>query len=184
MQKWSAYLKEYRLKKKQEGKCYGCSGILDDIAKSICSKCRRKASERIKAAVAAGMCRVHPKTKAVPGRTKCEDCLVIDSIQRKRPESLVRAERNYRLRNYGIDQEAYQSMLSSQDGRCAICRNVEPLTRHGKQKSLTVDHCHSTGAVRGLLCTKCNSGIGMFGDREDVMAAAIEYLRRSRGVTR
>lgn len=68
-------------------------------------------------------------------------------------------------------------MIQRQDNRCAICRKVE-VGRHqsGKLRELAVDHCHETGKLRGLLCSKCNLGLGMFNDDWLVLDNAIEYL--------
>ncbi|MFB9187251.1 endonuclease VII domain-containing protein [Dactylosporangium sucinum] len=62
-------------------------------------------------------------------------------------------------------------MLASQGGRCLICR--EPMTLPA------VDHDHATGAVRGILCRPCNSGLGFFKDNPEILSRAIEYLTRS-----
>lgn len=62
-------------------------------------------------------------------------------------------------------------MLSIQDNKCAIC---DKPPKDGKR--LFIDHNHLTGDVRGLLCVECNTGLGMFGDRLEVLQKAIEYL--------
>lgn len=67
-----------------------------------------------------------------------------------------------------ITAKAERSRLSKeQRGLCKIC-NIEPATH--------LDHCHTTGAIRGLLCTRCNTGLGMFLDNTDNLKAAIDYL--------
>lgn len=73
-------------------------------------------------------------------------------------------------RQYGLTVGEYDALLAGQDGRCAICR--KPPGRH----RLSVDHCHETGRVRGLLCKKCNTGIGMLGDTEERIRAVLKYL--------
>lgn len=78
---------------------------------------------------------------------------------------------------YGITFEDYQEMLAAQDGRCAICRD-EPDPNGVKATSrLHVDHCHATGRVRQLLCSRCNQGLGYFRDRPDLLEVAATYLR-------
>lgn len=74
------------------------------------------------------------------------------------------------IREYGIDIAEYERLFEKQKGRCKLCR--------GSFKKLCVDHCHDTGKVRGLLCRKCNTGIGMLGDNADVCERAAKYLRR------
>jgi hypothetical protein len=71
-------------------------------------------------------------------------------------------------RHYDIDLEEYERLYEQQEGRCKICK--EPKNRLG------VDHCHETGKVRGLLCRKCNAGIGMLNDDPNLVRAALEYL--------
>lgn len=80
-------------------------------------------------------------------------------------------------RYYGITFEIYMAMLESQSYKCLLCDKGFEL---GDTKSVNVDHCHDTGVVRGLLCRRCNLGLGHFGDRIDALERAIEYLRRSR----
>lgn len=65
-------------------------------------------------------------------------------------------------------------MLSRQDDRCAICRTEIPGGRHG---IFNIDHNHQTGEVRGLLCSKCNVGLGCFKDDLLVLESAIDYLK-------
>ena len=82
------------------------------------------------------------------------------------------AEKHY-MKTYGLTLQEYGDMLLDQGGGCAICDS--PPTEGGK---LVVDHDHATGAVRGLLCGTCNSGIGMLKDDPRLLASAIMYLLR------
>ena len=75
-------------------------------------------------------------------------------------------------RTYGLSLEDYQSILLSQGGVCAICQ--KDFGRTGP----SVDHDHLTGRVRGLLCRRCNSGIGMLDDSIDLVLRAASYLER------
>lgn len=80
-------------------------------------------------------------------------------------------------RKYGLTQEQYLQMLEEQNGVCAICLNPENKVHKGNQKSmLSVDHDHETGAVRGLLCDRCNTGLAAFRDQPQYMMNAILYL--------
>jgi hypothetical protein len=84
---------------------------------------------------------------------------------------LYGSTREYHLRRrYGITGAELQAMVETQGGVCAVCR--ERPAQH-------VDHDHLTGAVRGVLCSCCNQGLGNFRDRADVMRAAIDYLERT-----
>lgn len=71
---------------------------------------------------------------------------------------------------YGIGLEEYDAMKAQQDGKCGVCKE----SRH----VLYVDHCHSTGVVRGLLCQKCNTGIGMLRDSIKLLRSAVKYLEK------
>lgn len=61
---------------------------------------------------------------------------------------------------YKLTLEQYDSLLEAQDGACAMCDTSDPLG----QGNFHVDHCHETGAIRGLLCHACNTGLGLLGD--------------------
>ncbi len=78
------------------------------------------------------------------------------------------------LRKFGLTDLDYNKLLAAQNGLCAICHK-----RPGK-KRLAVDHCHKTGRVRGLLCTRCNIAIGCLMDSPDLARAAAEYLERDK----
>lgn len=85
--------------------------------------------------------------------------------------------RNYYLqKNYGISREEYDRLSQEQGGACAICGEM-PAGR-GKASTLHVDHDHETGAVRGLLCTNCNNGLGQFRDDPERMRGAARYIEK------
>ena len=79
---------------------------------------------------------------------------------------------------FGLSRDDYKAMHAKQDGKCAICLREETSSIRGKTISLCVDHCHVTGAVRGLLCTKCNPALGAFDDNIETLRRAIAYLER------
>jgi hypothetical protein len=84
------------------------------------------------------------------------------------------AQRKRRLSTkYGLTVEEHAQMLSVQGGACLICRR----SPRGRQKALCVDHCHSTGKVRGLLCSSCNSALGLLKEDVDRMQSMIRYVR-------
>ena len=72
---------------------------------------------------------------------------------------------------YGIDQEEYDALLKSQDNKCKICN-----TKHTGHKPLCVDHCHNSTRVRGLLCKKCNTSLGLLREDPKIMVNALLYL--------
>ena len=84
-------------------------------------------------------------------------------------------KRAYALRRYGITPDQFDAMLSSQGGRCAICRK-QPRGDWRNNKFLHVDHNHTTGRVRGLLCPECNTSIGKMNDSPEQLRRAAAYL--------
>lgn len=79
-------------------------------------------------------------------------------------------------KKYGVSLQDYLVMHLAQNGKCAICEQPETQMRGGKVKALAVDHCHDTGAIRGLLCCDCNQAIGKLKDDRNILLAAIKYL--------
>ncbi|MBW1743926.1 MAG: endonuclease VII domain-containing protein [Deltaproteobacteria bacterium] len=70
-------------------------------------------------------------------------------------------------------------MEERQGGVCAICGDPETNQRNGRTIRLSIDHDHETGQVRGLLCVRCNTGLGLFGDNIEVIQKVVDYLSRS-----
>ena len=90
---------------------------------------------------------------------------------RETRERLYGGSRHYHLtRRYGIGTSEVQALIERQGGRCAIC---------GREGPEHVDHDHTTGRIRGVLCFNCNGGLGQFGDDVARLQQAIEYLERS-----
>lgn len=90
---------------------------------------------------------------------------------KKYRETVVTSEisRGYYLKNkYNITEEDYIVLRAKQNNACAIC-NI--------QTKLHVDHDHETGQIRGLLCLKCNTALGTFGDSVEGLEVAINYLK-------
>ena len=116
-----------------------------------------------------------------PGKTvsQCMDCKVAynKEYRQKNKDKVSEIERKSKMKKtYGIAIEDYDRMLKEQGGGCAICNSIVPSER---TKYFTVDHCHETGKVRGLLCVKCNRGLGLFNDQIQRIQNAAEYLKRS-----
>ena len=91
------------------------------------------------------------------------------------PAQASERNRRYQLKKYGMTIESWDAMFAAQDGRCALCRSNEP-GRHW-----TVDHDHTSGAVRGILCWHCNVGLGHFRDDAATLIAAADYVMRGHG---
>lgn len=90
-----------------------------------------------------------------------------------------RDRRNNLRKKFGITVEQYEALANKQGYRCAICKEPETFVHHrtGEPARLAVDHNHETGAVRGLLCSNCNRGIGFLNECPTRLEAAIHYLR-------
>lgn len=84
---------------------------------------------------------------------------------------LPKMNANRFFKKFGITQEDAKTLLDSQGGVCAICHTDTPT-----EKGWCVDHCHTTGKIRGILCSKCNSGIGFLNDDPELCKRAIAYL--------
>lgn len=96
---------------------------------------------------------------AIKKQSTCKPCL----------SKLGRDRRRQKV--YGLTIAGYEALKASQNDCCAIC---------GEKVELCIDHCHSASRVRGLLCSKCNVGLGMFKDDLDLLASASSYLVNSR----
>jgi hypothetical protein len=126
----------------------------------------------------------------------CEGFMLTTKYDHKTKEGRAASQKEYRsvrrekfqddarMRTFGITRGQYGDMLLAQGGCCAICRQPETATRNGLVKALAVDHCHTSGEIRGLLCVACNTGIGKFKDNRDTLLAAIKYLDKHSGVER
>ena len=82
---------------------------------------------------------------------------------------------DYKFKKYGIDREEYNLMWDEQKGRCKICKTHQLELK----RPLSVDHCHKTGKVRGLLCNNCNAGIGLLKDSPSILLEARSYILNS-----
>lgn len=91
------------------------------------------------------------------------------------PKTFARKRLKIRLKSlYNLTVEQFDARASKQNNVCAICSRICPSGR-----LLSVDHCHKTGKIRGLLCMRCNKALGLFDDNVLNISKAIEYLRTS-----
>ena len=98
---------------------------------------------------------------------KCKECSEIKKKKRKKCQN----RKCYLWREYRMTEEDYKEMWDKQDGCCDICG--EEFENHTEGK---VDHNHETGAVRALLCNKCNTGLGDFDDSPSRLRKAARYI--------
>jgi len=75
---------------------------------------------------------------------------------------------------YGVTEKELSGMLDAQKGACAVCN--DSLYHADEERRPRIDHCHSTGKIRGLLCHKCNTGIGLLNDDIRILKSAVKYL--------
>ncbi len=156
-------------------------------------KARNRSEKRRVAAANRG-----PRPKREPRQCSVVDCggaYVARGLCSKhynaRPEARAarrKIHERYRLANpdfieamhlrvrYGMTPSDYERMLAAQGGACAICRSTDSGHSASKKRRFLVDHDHDTGAPRGLLCHRCNVGLGMFRDTPEHLDSAIKYL--------
>ena len=119
-----------------------------------------------------------PVSIRVKKSRKAHECV---TVSRRSPASTARRRRERLKQYYGLTKEDYDGLLRSQGNTCAICRTTESGARDWH-----VDHDHACcpgrktcgQCVRGILCHRCNAGLGYFRDNTTNMARAIEYLTR------
>lgn len=135
--------------------------IMTSIPQKTCTKC----------GVQKPLLSFSRNTASLDGhRRDCKQCQADTTFESRR--------RKKWQERYGITPEDYAYMLQSQGGVCAICKRSETgRSNTGGTRLLAVDHCHSTGAVRGLLCNRCNRSLGVLEDTEWRKAAA-DYLEK------
>lgn len=119
------------------------------------------------------------------GSKRCTRCMDVKAVEQfsknvSKKDGLFAyckpCQRDYMIqRLYGISRVEFERLNEIQGGRCAICER-EPVAEGRNGKHLRVDHDHETGAVRGLLCTRCNVALGTFGDTVEGLKKAIRYL--------
>jgi hypothetical protein len=113
-----------------------------------------------------GKIKIYREDKIVNGKYKSCGCVWESKEVKTRSWSHIE-------KTYGLSKDDFYKILESQNGVCKICKCTQ-----GSSKSdfLYVDHCHNTQKVRGLLCDKCNRGLGFFNEDITLFASAIEYL--------
>lgn len=112
------------------------------------------------------------KSKSSGFKSCCKQCsslLAVSWKKRQEPEK----QRDLRLKSlYGIGVKEYNQMFIEQEGKCLICNTHQSEVKRG----FAVDHCHTSGKVRGLLCHSCNTALGSFKDNPEILLSAIKYL--------
>jgi hypothetical protein len=136
---------------------------------------------------AKGLCKMHYQRLLRHGHTRYTDrkkpariCVIdgCDNLLYAKDLCHAHYAKQRKWEAAGVDAQRYQEMLREQNGVCAICHNPETHRDglSGKPKDLAIDHCHKTGAVRALLCSSCNTALGLFNDSVELLAKAREYV--------
>ena len=116
--------------------------------------------------------RLNEKTGTKYYTSKCIKCFNIYNYNN---------DKNFKLKKaYGISLKDYNELLTKQNGKCSICGVDNNGYYRKKLRAFAVDHCHTTSKIRGLLCSDCNTGIGLLKDNIDLLNNAIKYLNNSR----
>jgi hypothetical protein len=100
----------------------------------------------------------------------CKKCHSLDDSMKRHNNSLEK-----RVKKFGISVEQYNAFIEKQNNSCAIC-NKHKDEFSGRGNNFHIDHCHTSGKVRGLLCSNCNTGLGQFKDNIKSLENAIQYL--------
>lgn len=111
-----------------------------------------------------------PKLKSGKLAPYCQACQKLKDKERRTPEANLARQ----LKRFGLTVDLFEALIAEQKGVCAICQRP---CNSGKR--LAVDHCHSTGHIRGLLCLRCNLTIGGMQDDPVLLRAAADYLERA-----
>ena len=151
-------------KARKDGLCGHCKSCENAYARKRGKRPEVQASESLR----------RKKRLQVPGVREQKNLKKRQYCQR--PEVKV-SKRNYKLKRlYGITLEQYNQMFAEQKGLCAICGNKETTKNQYNLRQLAVDHNHTTGQVRGLLCSNCNLLLGCSKDNKEILLKAILYL--------
>jgi hypothetical protein len=170
-----------------ERRCLNCQGIIPEhvtLKAKCCSRdCgiawnnRKRAEEkRIRTLAAREPCR--GCGGPIPEEARAGTAYCSTACKRRSKSAAWRARSPHYMRQYlyGVTPGQYQAMLTKQGDRCAICRADD---WPGKGRRPHTDHDHLTGRFRGILCGRCNNGLGMFGEDAARLRAAADYLERA-----
>lgn len=110
-----------------------------------------------------------------PSHTKETWSLYMREYRKRNPAKMKAIDLKKR---FGISLEQYAALLEEQDHVCKICGNAEKSVDHRTKqvRQLAVDHCHTKGHVRGLLCSDCNTAIGLLRDDPELLRKAAKYV--------
>jgi hypothetical protein len=113
------------------------------------------------------------------GSKECKKCVNKRFLEKLDPEDLKKRRFKYNLNRYGLSLEEALKILNHQNNRCAICLKLISFFWENHDEKACIDHDHEKGkkAVRGILCSNCNTAIGLFKENIENLISAIKYLR-------
>lgn len=166
-------------------------GVLRGGNRRICNACVARAPEGHKVCSKCGQAKplseYYPHTGQPDGKQPgCKACdyQIKLASQAKRPEH-YRAKnqtirrRSHARRNYNLSREDYEALVAAANGRCTACGRPERIKhRDGTVWDLCIDHDHTTGQVRALICHDCNRALGYAGDSAERLRQLAAYLER------
>lgn len=128
-----------------------------------------------------GTCAQCGARKASRGVGLCKLC---DIVKRKSPQTRQEYRRSWHIRNkYGMDDAEFEAWWIVFKGKCGICGSelkMPTLTRGQALDVVAIDHDHTTGRVRGLLCNGCNKGIGLLREDVNILKNAIDWINNAK----
>lgn len=171
------------LKYASSGNCAKCieerRGTVEINLRGKSSKRSEENQRLAEQALACGMTTYKPSSpckhghlERYVGTNNCVACNDIAQIKRRQSSRWSRIKKEY-----GLTRECYAQMLHGQRSLCAIC------STELNDKNTHIDHCHATGKVRALLCSRCNQAIGLLDESEERLTAAVEYIRGHNAAT-
>ena len=173
--KCSSIVKKRNYERRKSSKSQKINKALNgDVLGRVCSKCNTYKDKQFFGV------QNHKKNKTGVS-SRCKQCMAVD--RKIRTES-GKARDAWLKTTYGITQDIYDIMLEKQQGVCSICKGTVPNNFTANKNLLVVDHCHTTGKVRSLLCSTCNVAVGRFETsyNEDSVKRFFSYLELCKSI--
>lgn len=147
--------------------CEGCGEQKHHYSLNLCRPCYRKRTGKI------NVCKRCQRVGEHQAKGLCKTCYGAQ-YERANPEKIATHRRNHELRKrYGLSREAYDALIAATP-TCQICART-----FSEDVKTAVDHCHTSGKVRGILCHGCNKGLGHYADSPERLRKAAEYLEKN-----